>query len=163
MRDVIEVENFPSRFPVGRVIVFGSALVVFAFCVMNAIVTRSHQLDWSMVMLGLFLGSELIWGSKWSRWVAGPWMLIIFIQLVLTVFQNPGWGRNPWVVFYIIIGVFGVGLMFHKQVGPYLRIRRDLVALRHKKLKNFVRVVVVLGLLVTVALDVRYVLQQSSG
>ena len=164
MQDVIEAKDLPSSFPVGRVIVFSSAMIVVVFCIMNAIWTPSHQLDWSMIMLGFLLGSELIWGSKWSRWVTGIWMLLIFVQMVLTVIQNPSWDFFHLLTgFYMVIGVFGMGLIFHKQVGPFLKIRRDLVAFRHKNLKNYVRVVVVLGLLVTVALDVRYVLLQSSG
>ena len=82
MNDAIEGNDHLSKFPIGRVIVVASALLLLVFCVMNAMGTETHQLDFSVVMLGLLLGSELIWGSNWVRWVAGPWMIMIFITWI---------------------------------------------------------------------------------
>ena len=91
-------------------------------------------------------------------------MIIIFIQSVLFVFQNRELQANQFLgALFLIMGVFGAGLIFHKQVGPYLTGRREIAALRHKTLKIVVRVVVVLGIVVTVGLDVWHVMQQSSG
>ena len=162
MNDGIEVNDLPSKFLVGRVIVFASALLLFVFCVLNAFGTQSHQLDWSMVMLGLFLGSELIWGSNWVRWVAGPWMILIFITWIFYGLQYLDLKQIQFLgAFSAIIGVFGFGLIFHKQVAPYLKTRRNLVSLGQKKLKLIVRAVVVLGLVAAVVFDFRHLLQVS--
>ena len=159
MNDFLGTNDLPSKFPVGRVIVLASAVLLLVFCVLNAIGTQGHQLDWSMVMLGLFLGSELIWGSNWVRWVSGPWMILIFITWVFYGLQYIEFKQIQLLgALSAIIGVFGFGLIFHNQVAPYLKTRRGMVSLGQKKLKLVVRVVVVLGLVAAIAFDFRHLL-----
>ena len=119
MNDVPRANDQKSKFPIGRVIVLGSALLLLVFCVQNAIGTDTNQLDMSIVMLGLLLGSELIQGSNWVRWVAGPWMIAIFITWIFYGIQFIDLKPILFLgVFPLVVGVFGFGLIFHKQVAP---------------------------------------------
>ena len=150
----------PINFPIGRVAVVSSAVLVVAQGVLRWMFFNSYSLQLPSLLLGFFFCTELMWGTKWARWVVGIYMWLIFFS------HSPTFGGSyptrtiemELRIFYLVFVVAGTALMFHRQVPPYLSNRREITTSRYKSLKYASRVLIVAGVLLVVALDMKNIL-----
>lgn len=140
MTDATE-HNPTDRFPtVGRTVVLVSALFVIALGILASPGEWITSSAIAYLCVCGFLGTELIWGSKWARWVIG---VLLLLWLAQDLIAGPRYNFIGHLI-HVLEGLLGGMLLFNGQVGRYLSIRRSDTARRWKRLRKCTRAVLAL-------------------
>jgi len=118
-------------FPVGRFVIWGAVLILLAKGLLAAIQSPDFVTGFGLVVFSIFWCSELIWGSKWARWIVGGGSLLWSANLL--PFDSLRFDTLLMAAVNILLMLaifFGVALLLHRQVGPYMESRRADTAAR---------------------------------
>ncbi|MHB8079784.1 MAG: hypothetical protein ACYDIE_11095 [Candidatus Krumholzibacteriia bacterium] len=139
----------------GRFVAVVAALLLLAQCVVGALAPIHVSARLVSVAIGVLLGSELLWGSRWARWMVAAYMILPALPALVAVPWKAG---SPLVSllhgFFIVVIAGGLALLFHPQVAPYLLSRRERLTARQQRLRAVIRGVALAGMLVGVILNV---------